>query len=53
MAPRRTARQGEPLPPVIVKMDGQRAVVQNQDEIAEAKVTLEATVEEAPTSTED
>lgn len=43
MAPRRTARQGaSPLPPVIVKMDGQRAVVQNQAEIAEAKAALEA-----------
>ena len=42
MAPRRTARPASPLPPVIVKMDGQRAVVQNQAEIAEAKASLEA-----------
>ena len=42
MAPRRTARPASPLPPVIVKMDGQRAVVQNQAEIAQAKEALEA-----------
>ena len=42
MAPRRTARSGPPLPTVIVKMDGQRASVQNQAEIAQAKAALEA-----------
>ena len=42
MAPRRTPRSASPLPPVIVKMDGQRAVVQNQAEIAQAKAALEA-----------
>ena len=51
MAPRRTARTGSPLPPVIVKMDGQRAVVQNQAEVAQAKAALEAQpAPEAPTS---
>jgi hypothetical protein len=44
MAPRRTSRPASagPLPMVEVKMDGQRAVVQNQAEIAEAKTALEA-----------
>jgi len=42
MAPRRTAREGAPLPLVQVKMDGQRAVVQNQAEVAQAKAALEA-----------
>ena len=42
MAPRRTARPASPLPTVIVKMDGQRGVVQNQAEIAQAKAVLEA-----------
>ena len=46
MAPRRTARG--PLPPVIVKMDGQRAVVQNQAEVAQAKAALEAQLEDVP-----
>lgn len=40
MAPRRTPRG--PLPPVIVKMEGQKAVVQNQAEVAEARAALEA-----------
>ena len=40
MAPRRTPRG--PLPPVIVKMDGQRPVLQNQAEVAQAKAALEA-----------
>ena len=59
MAPRHTARSGSPLPPVIVKMDGQRAVVQNQAEISQAKVALEtqavtdaADAATAPESTE-
>jgi hypothetical protein len=38
MAPRRVARNGQSgLPPVIVKMEGQQAVVQNQAEVAAAK----------------
>ena len=40
LAPRgvsRPAPGASPLPPVIVKMDGQRAVVQNQAEVAAAK----------------
>ena len=54
MAPRRTPRPDSPLPPVIVKMDGQRAVVQNPAEIAQAKAALEAqpSSEAATTSTE-
>jgi len=42
MAPRGTPRTASPLPPVIVKMDGRQAVVQNQAEIAEAQVALAA-----------
>jgi hypothetical protein len=56
MAPRRTPRSASPLPPVIVKMDGQRAVVQNQAEIAQAKAALEtqptSETAAAPESTE-
>jgi hypothetical protein len=40
MAPRRVARggsPGSPLPPVIVKMDNGRSVVQNQEEVAAAR----------------
>lgn len=37
MAPRRAPRDGSPLPPVIVKMDGGRSVVQNQEEVAAAR----------------
>jgi len=51
MAPRRTARG--PLPPVIVKMDGQRAVVQNQAEVAQARAAAlepQPAVEAQPTS---
>lgn len=40
MAPRRTARSG--LPAVIVKMDGQKAVVQNREEIEQAKAAVVA-----------
>lgn len=43
MAPRRVARKhvpGEPLPPVIVKMDGGRPTVQNQDEVAAARAAV-------------
>lgn len=59
MAPRRTPRSASPLPPVIVKMDGRNAVVQNKAEIAAAKAVLDApaveemTYEEALSSTED
>ena len=53
MAPRRTARPASPLPPVIVKMDGQRAVVQNQAEIAQAKAVLESPEVVTPSTTED
>lgn len=56
MAPRRTPRSDTPLPMVQVKMDGQRAVVQNQAEVAEAKAALEAQSAPeaiAPTSTEE
>ena len=44
MAPRRTARPAgaSPLPMVEVKMDGQKAVVQNQAEVAAAKAALAA-----------
>lgn len=53
MAPRRTPRPGATsLPPVIVKMDGQRAVVQNQAEIAEAKAAL-VEAQPAPEATID
>lgn len=37
MAPRRVSRGGSPLPPVIVKMDNGRSVVQNQEEVAAAR----------------
>jgi hypothetical protein len=37
LAPRRVASEGSQLPPVIVKMDGKRAVVVNQAEVAEAR----------------
>jgi hypothetical protein len=40
MAPRATPRAGGPLPPVIVKMDGQKPQVQNQAEIAQARAAL-------------
>ena len=53
MAPRRTARPASPLPPVIVKMDGQRAVVQNQAEVAQAKAALESSETVTPSTTED
>ncbi len=53
MAPRRTPRSASSLPPVIVKMDGERAVVQNQAEIAQAKAALEAQpVPDAPAAPE-
>lgn len=53
MAPRRTARPASPLPLVQVKMDGQRAVVQNQAEIAQAKAVLESPETVTPATTED
>jgi hypothetical protein len=37
LAPRRVASTGSQLPPVIVSMDGGRAVVQNQAEVAQAR----------------
>jgi hypothetical protein len=40
LAPRRVARPGEPLPPVIVKMDGGRAVVVNQAEIEQVRAAV-------------
>ncbi len=40
MAPRRVSRGGSPLPPVIVKMDGGRATVQNADEVAAVRAKL-------------
>lgn len=40
MAPRGVARGGSALPPVIVKMEGKLAVVQNQAEIAQAKAAM-------------
>jgi hypothetical protein len=40
LAPRRVARAGEPLPPVIVKMDGGRAVVENQAEVARVRAAV-------------
>jgi hypothetical protein len=40
LAPRRVARSGEPLPPVIVKMDGRRAVVVNQAEVAQVRAAV-------------
>jgi hypothetical protein len=52
MAPRRTPRPAAgPLPMVQVKMDGQRAVVQNQVEISEAKTALEAEPVSEPIAT--
>ena len=47
MAPRRTARA--PLPPVIVKMEGQQAVVQNRAEIEQAKAAVAAATAAEPT----
>lgn len=51
MAPRRVPRAGA-LPPVIVKMEGGRSVVQNQAEVAavRAAVAAAAQAEVAPTS---
>lgn len=46
MAPRRTARGGAPLPPVIVKMEGQGAVVQNRAEVEQARAAALASPEE-------
>jgi hypothetical protein len=40
LAPRHVARAGEPLPPVIVKMDGGRAVVENQAEVARVRAAV-------------
>lgn len=40
MAPRRVARPGSPLPPVIVNMNGKQPVVQNQVEIEQAKSAI-------------
>lgn len=40
LAPRRVASTGSQLPPVIVKMDGGRAVVVNQAEVAEARAAI-------------
>lgn len=42
MAPRRVARAGSPLPPVIVKMEGRQAVVQNKAEVEQAKAAMSA-----------
>lgn len=54
MAPRRVSRGGSPLPPVIVKMEGERAVVQNKAEIdqvrAEAKAAAAAAAAAEATS---
>lgn len=43
MAPRRVQRDGAPLPPVIVKMEDRRPVVQNQAEVEQAKAVVAAT----------
>jgi hypothetical protein len=40
LAPRRVARADSPLPPVIVKMDGGRAVVQNKAEIDQVRESV-------------
>jgi hypothetical protein len=40
LAPRRVAGAGSQLPPVIVNMDGGRAVVQNQAEVAQARAVV-------------
>jgi hypothetical protein len=45
MAPRRTGRSN--LPPVIVKMEGQQAVVQNRAEVEQAKADAAAVAEVA------
>jgi len=45
LTPRRVARVGGPLPMVQVKMDGQRAVVQNQAEVAAIKAAQLAEIE--------
>ena len=47
LAPRRVARADSPLPPVIVKMDGGRAVVQNKAEIDQVR---ESVLNPAPSS---
>lgn len=51
MAPRRTPRSGEPLPPVVVKMEGRQAVVQNRAEVEQAKAAA-ASAEASPAGTE-
>lgn len=49
MAPRRTGRSQ--LPPVIVKMEGQQAVVQNRAEVDQAKAAAAAAAEAAAAAT--
>jgi hypothetical protein len=57
MAPRRTVREGAPLPPVVVKMEGRQAVVQNRAEVEQAKAAAsvvpaeESSAREAPSPT--
>jgi hypothetical protein len=60
MAPRSTPRDGAPLPPVVVKMENQRPVVQTAPaastevtEVTEATVATEASAVESPADVDD